>query len=186
MNNKALFLDRDGIINIDTGYVHRKEDIEFVEGIFDVIRTFVAKGFMPVIVTNQSGIGRGLYGEDDFAALSHWMQLQFDHAGLPEIPVYYCPHHPTQGIGQYRQQCNCRKPEPGMLFDAIAEHHIDASRSFMIGDSWRDIQAADAAGVRHHIFVSSETRDNTKSIDNVIQVTQVSDILSHNVLAALK
>ncbi|WP_218311056.1 D-glycero-alpha-D-manno-heptose-1,7-bisphosphate 7-phosphatase [Alteromonas antoniana] len=183
MKNKALFLDRDGIINEDKAYVYRKEDIDFVEGIFDVIRTFVSKGFMPVIVTNQSGIGRGLYSEADFAALSRWMQSQFDSAGLPAIPVYYCPHHPTEGIGQYRQQCDCRKPEPGMLLTAIAEHHIDASRSFMIGDSWRDIQAADAAGVGHKIFVSPGDNENSQPIDNVTHVNTVSHILSTDVIA---
>ena len=97
MTRKALFLDRDGIINKDSGYVFREQDIVFVEGIFDVIHAFVRRGYVPVIVTNQSGIGRGRYTEADFKTLSEWMQTQFDAAGLPAIPVYYCPHHPTAG-----------------------------------------------------------------------------------------
>lgn len=184
MTNKALFLDRDGIINKDKGYVYRTQDIEFVDGIFDVIRAFLSKGFMPVIVTNQSGIGRGRYREEDFATLTRWMQAEFDNAGLPEIPVYYCPHHPTEGVGHYRQECDCRKPKPGMLLTAIARHQINAAQSYMIGDSWRDIQAAEAANVGNKIFVSSEDSDNTQNIHNVTQVKKVSEILSNGVLSA--
>lgn len=177
MTRKALFLDRDGIINKDSGYVFREQDIVFVEGIFDVIHAFVRRGYVPVIVTNQSGIGRGRYSEADFKTLSEWMQTQFDAAGLPAIPVYYCPHHPTEGIGDYKTDCNCRKPKPGMLIDAIAEHQLDPVHSCMIGDSWRDIQAADAAGVGNKIFVNQNMPDNPQDIKNVEWVKQVSDIL---------
>lgn len=185
MAQKALFLDRDGIINKDTGYVHRPQDIEFVDGIFDVIRCFVAHGYCPVIVTNQSGIGRGRYSEADFAALSEWMQTQFHANGLPSIPVYFCPHHPTAGQGRYKTDCDCRKPKPGMLLTAVAEQDIDPALSYMIGDSWRDIQAADAAGVEHKIFVSRQAHENPQGIKNVVCVREVSDIISTGILSCL-
>ncbi len=184
MPGKALFLDRDGIINVDTGYLSQPQQVTFVTGIFDVIARFVAAGFAPVIVTNQSGIGRGMYTEADFHRLSAWMQKAFSRHGLPEIPVYYCPHHPTEANVPYLQTCACRKPAPGMILQAASEHDFTLHESVLIGDSWRDIQAADAAGIPHKVFVSSQTKPAQK-IAGVIQVSSVGAILGADILARL-
>ncbi|MCU7554220.1 HAD family hydrolase [Alteromonas sp. ASW11-19] len=184
MPGKALFLDRDGIINVDTGYVSKPQQVTFVAGIFEVIARFVAAGYTPVIVTNQSGIGRGMYTETDFHQLSEWMQSQFTRQGLPAIPVYYCPHHPTEAIAGYLQSCACRKPEPGMILQATRDHGLALDESLLIGDSWRDIQAADAAGVSRKVFVSTQAKP-AQTISGVLQVGSVSAILDADTLAGL-
>lgn len=153
---RLLLLDRDGIINVDKGYVGRKADFELVSGIIEVMTEFANQGFLPVVVTNQSGIARGYYSEQDFAELTRWMQQTFASHGLPHVPVYYCPHHPVHGQGKYKQQCECRKPAPGMLRQAAHDLQADLSRSVMIGDSWRDMQAGARAGVKVLCYVSSD------------------------------
>ncbi|QJR82559.1 HAD family hydrolase [Alteromonas pelagimontana] len=176
---KALFLDRDGVINIDKGYVSRVSDFIFVEGIFKVIQRFCDKGMFPVIVTNQSGIGRGMYSEQEFAALSTWMQKQFQAHHLPTIPVYFCPHHPVEGKGQYKKLCNCRKPHAGMLLQAAADHNIDLTQSSLIGDSWRDIEAGENAGLKQLFYVSTNPLPATAIFNsNIKQVATVKEILS--------
>ena len=152
---KALFLDRDGIINVDKGYVHKIEDFEFIDGIVELVLSYSRAGYVPVVVTNQSGIGRGYYTEDDFWVLSEWMTSQFQNAGLERLPIYFCPHHPQAAIQAYRQECHCRKPNPGMLLAAQRDLNLDLAASVMIGDSWRDIQAAFACGVRKYVYVSN-------------------------------
>ena len=179
MNKKALFLDRDGIINVDKGYVYNPDDIEFIAPIFDVIRFFHNAGYMPVVVTNQSGIGRGFYSEDQFAYLCDWMQKRFCEQGLPPIPFYYCPHHPTEAHPAYRKTCECRKPRPGMLLRAAEELALDLTESVMIGDSWRDIQAAANAGVSTCFFVSSAKAGKIDDTVNVYQVTDIATLYRH-------
>lgn len=153
---KALFLDRDGIINVDHGYVGKYEDFEFVEGIFDIILKFQNNGFVPVIVTNQSGIARGYYNERDFHVLMKRVQKDFSAHGIVDIPVYFCPHHTQGSVKQYAVDCQCRKPLPGMLNQAAQELNIDLESSVLIGDSWRDIEAASAAGVSKSFYLSKQ------------------------------
>lgn len=143
----ALFLDRDGVINVDRAYVHRIADVEFMPGIFDLVRTAIALGMAPVVVTNQAGIGRGYYSEADFAALTHWMCERFAEAGAPLDRVYHCPSHPTHGVGAYRVDSPWRKPHPGMLLAARDELGVDLARSALVGDKASDIEAGRAAGV---------------------------------------
>lgn len=145
---KALFLDRDGVINVDKGYVHRIDDFEFVPGIFEFCHAAVEKGFRLFVVTNQSGIGRGYYTEADFSHLTAWMCGVFRDNGLAIEHVYYCPHHPTDAKGVYLKDCACRKPKSGMLIDAINEFGINPQQSLLVGDSDTDIVAAEGAGVR--------------------------------------
>ena len=152
----ALFLDRDGVINHDIGYLFRKQDFRFVDGILPFIRRWVAQGYLPIIVTNQSGIARGYYTSDDVNALHTWLQQQFSEAGLPHIPYYFCPHHPVLGPAGVASDCDCRKPKPGMFLQAISEHNVDASRSIMVGDKLTDIEAARSAGVNTCILVSDK------------------------------
>jgi len=153
--HKALFLDRDGVINIDHGYVSKPEQFEFVQGVFEACQYFQDQGYKLMVVTNQSGIARGYYTPEQFEQLTQWMCQQFAAHGVHITAVYHCPHHPTKGQAPYVQVCNCRKPAPGMLLQAIAEHHIDPRHSIMVGDKGADMQAAAAAGVGHKILVQS-------------------------------
>ena len=144
---RGLFLDRDGVINHDDGYVHRVADCRFVEGIFAMTAEFVRRGFAAVVVTNQSGIGRGLYGEADFAAFMGWMRRQFADRGIAIAAVYHCPDHPTAGIGGYRRETSWRKPGPGMMRQAAVDLGLDPARSWLVGDQPADIAAGRAAGI---------------------------------------
>jgi len=141
---KALFLDRDGVINIDYGYVSKPEDFEFIDGVLDFIRNVQKKGYLPIIVTNQSGIGRGYYSLEDFKKLTAWMLDNMRQVGIKidSSQVFYCPHSPEAG-------CSCRKPMPGMLLEAKKRFNIDMKNSWMIGDKPSDIKAAKSAGVRN-------------------------------------
>ena len=143
----ALFLDRDGVINEDHGYVHRVEDFHFIQGIFDLVRMAHAESMLVVVVTNQAGIGRGYYTEAQYLGLTNWMLQRFEDEGAPLNAVYFCPYHPEHGIGRFKRESADRKPGPGMILQAQRDHDIDLSRSVLIGDSSRDIQAARAAGV---------------------------------------
>jgi D-glycero-D-manno-heptose 1,7-bisphosphate phosphatase len=143
----ALFLDRDGVVNADAGYVHRIDQFEFIDGIFDLCTAAVAQGFDIVIVTNQSGIGRGLYTERDFQHLTQWMRERFAERGAPIRAVYYCPSHPKHGVGRYKIDSPDRKPGPGMLLKARDELGVDLSRSVLVGDRETDMVAALRAGV---------------------------------------
>ncbi len=143
----ALFLDRDGVVNVEKNYVHRREDFEFVPGIFELCGAARAAGRLVVVVTNQAGIGRGLYTESDFHAVTTWMHAQFAERGAPVDAVYFCPFHPQHGIGRYKAESFDRKPNPGMLLRARDDHGIDLARSALVGDRLTDIAAATAAGV---------------------------------------
>jgi D-glycero-D-manno-heptose 1,7-bisphosphate phosphatase len=145
---RGLLLDRDGVINVDRTYVHRVEDFDFMPGIFDLARTAVRDlGWAVVVVTNQSGIGRGLYSEEAFAVLTHWMSERFAAEGCALTDVLFCPYHPTAGIGRYKMDHPWRKPRPGMILEASLRHGIKLSRSALVGDSDNDIAAGNAAGV---------------------------------------
>lgn len=151
----ALFLDRDGIINIDHHYVHRIDDFTFIEGAFALACAAAKESWPVIVVTNQSGIGRGYYDESDFAALTAWMIDRFEAEGAPITAVYHCPYHPQAAILNYRQDHPWRKPRPGMLLAARDAHEIDLSRSILVGDSYSDIAAAEAAGLPIRILVGA-------------------------------
>jgi len=144
---RGLILDRDGVINHDDGYVYRAAQCRFVDGIFTMTEAFARRGFALVIATNQSGIGRGLYGEADFASFMGWMRGEFDRRGVPIAAVYHCPDHPTGGIGGYRRENPWRKPGPGMMRQAAADLGLDLRRSWLVGDKAIDIAAGRAAGI---------------------------------------
>lgn len=151
----ALFLDRDGIVNVDHGYVYRIEDFTFVPGIFELARTAQAAGRWLVIVTNQSGIARGRYGEADYQRLTAWMQARFATEGAPLAGVWHCPHLPG-APAPYGIDCDCRKPAPGLILAARDALGLDLARSVLIGDKARDIESARRAGVGRAWLVSGE------------------------------
>lgn len=135
---KALFLDRDGIINEDTEYAHLPEQIVFLPGIFDLCRSVQKLGFMIVVVTNQSGIARGYFTEKDVQDLHTWISDQFRIQGVTIDDFFYCPYHEKGKLPQYAKQSNCRKPQPGMILQAAEKWNIDLRRSLMVGDKPSD------------------------------------------------
>ena len=152
----ALFLDRDGVINVEKNYVHRIEDFEFLDGIFDLCRAAAERNMPIVVVTNQAGIGRGYYSEAQFLTLTAWMQSRFEEERTPVAAVYFCPYHPEQGVGEYRKESFDRKPNPGMLLRARDELGLDMARSILIGDKGSDIAAAKAAGVGLTVLLGAD------------------------------
>ena len=153
--NKALFLDRDGVINVDQPYVHRHEDFQFQEGIFELCRAAQTLGYLLVIATNQAGIGRGYYTEAEFLDLTEWMTQRFAEQQIRITRVYYCPYHPVHAVGPYKRDSLDRKPAPGMLLRAKKELNVDLPSSILIGDKLSDIYAAQAAGVGTAILLRS-------------------------------
>ena len=149
----AVFLDRDGVINQDTGYVSCVDDFHFIDGTIEALQILKKKGYCLVVVTNQSGIARGYFTEEQFMSLTEWMDWSLADRDVDLDGIYFCPHHPTAGVGEYRQECNCRKPAPGMLLDAAKDLKIDLANSYMVGDKAGDLQAAKAAGVGHKVLV---------------------------------
>ncbi len=153
--NKAVFLDRDGIINVDKSYLYRVEDFEFCDGIFDSLKHFQKLGYMLIVVTNQSGIGRGYYSENDFQKLTSWMVQELQNQGITISQVYHCPHDP-------QENCTCRKPKIGMFEKALKEFGIDMKNSWMIGDKSSDMEAAINANIPNTILVNTLTCKEAK------------------------
>lgn len=170
MSKAALFLDRDGVINVDKGYVYKPEDCEFVDGIFELVARAHGIGMLVIVVTNQAGIARGYYTEDEYHTFTSWMKEQFTARGTPLTAVYHCPHHPTAGVGDYLRECICRKPSPGMLLAARDTFDLDMARSVMVGDMPTDMQAALKAGVgtrwKLEHTPTRETATKTVTINN--------------------
>jgi len=151
----AAFIDRDGVINEERNYVHRIDEFVILPGVPEALRRLREAGYLLVVVTNQAGIGRGMYTEADFHELTRHMQAQLAEQGAAVDAVYFCPHHPSAGVGPYRVDCSCRKPHPGMLLDAQRDWPIDMQRSLLVGDKISDIQAGQAAGVGRCALVRS-------------------------------
>lgn len=143
----ALFLDRDGVVNVDHGYVYRQGDFEFVHGIFDLCRAARHLGYLIFVVTNQAGIGRGFYSEEEFLRLSTWMCGVLESEGAAIDRVYFSPYHPEDGIGPYKLDSPMRKPGPGMILQAAKEFGVDLARSVSVGDKETDMEAGVAAGI---------------------------------------
>ncbi|MBD1394638.1 D-glycero-beta-D-manno-heptose 1,7-bisphosphate 7-phosphatase [Mucilaginibacter glaciei] len=159
---KALFLDRDGVINIDKNYVYKISDFEFVDGIFDLCRKFQNDGYLIIVITNQAGIARGYYTTNDFKKLTAWMTEQFKVEGVMIDNVYFCPHHPDFNIG-----CDCRKPNPGMILDAVRDFDIDLSLSLLIGDKQSDLDAGSNAGIKKLILTKKDQSLRTLEYNGV-------------------
>lgn len=166
---KALFLDRDGVINVEKHYLYKSEDFEFVPGIMEVMRQYQQQGYALVVVTNQSGIGRGFYTEADFWRLTDWMKAQLAAQGVAIDGVYCSPYHPEKGLGDYRRESSCRKPGPGMLLAAAQELGLDLAASVMLGDKESDIEAGRRAGVGRTIRLVLPEEEPNSAADVVIR-----------------
>jgi D-glycero-D-manno-heptose 1,7-bisphosphate phosphatase len=162
LSRKALFLDRDGVINVGDRYVHSRETFRFQKGIFELCRTAQDLGYILVVVTNQAGIARGYYTEGEFIELTEWMTHQFAEQQIKLSRVYYCPYHPIHGIGEYKQDSPDRKPNPGMLLRAQSDLNLDLASSVLIGDNLSDVHAGKAAGVGTTILLCSDV-DETEA-----------------------
>ena len=164
----ALFLDRDGVINEDVGYLYRVEQFHFLPGVLETCKQMYEAGYALVVITNQSGIARGYYTETDFQQLTRWMTEQFNLAGAPLAAVYFCPHHPDFAAGE-DGSCHCRKPAPGMLLQAAAELDLDLSRSLMVGDKEDDIRAGRAAGVGYCVRIAKDPATTQTDADLCVE-----------------
>lgn len=159
---KAIFLDRDGVINLDKAYVSKIEDFEFCEGVFEALAHFQNLGYLLIVVTNQSGIGRGYYTEEDFQKLTAWMQRELLHVKIKIDAVYHCPHAPEAN-------CGCRKPQSGMFLRAIEDFDIDVEQSWMIGDKPSDIEAALGADITNTILLGKNKINLLLDTINIIK-----------------
>ena len=152
---KVAFLDRDGVINEDSGYVYQPKNFVFCEGVFDALHAILAAGYFIIIITNQAGIGRGYYSVGDYEKLTNWYERQFLDSGISILDIMHCPHHPTAAEGLYRVVCKCRKPGPELILQAARHYTINIRESFFVGDKHSDILAAKGAGLRNAVFLSS-------------------------------
>ena len=170
----ALFLDRDGVINEEIGYLYRPEDVRWVKGIFELARVATAQGYCLVVVTNQAGIARGLYNTSQFEALMAWMREQFVAQGAVLDGVYHCPYHPEHGLGEWKREHEDRKPSPGMLLRAALDLELDLGRSLLVGDRCSDIAAAAAAGLQQAFLLRGTEPGGCAG--NVLVVNSLDDV----------
>jgi D-glycero-D-manno-heptose 1,7-bisphosphate phosphatase len=147
---KALFLDRDGVINKEKNYLYKIDDFEFIDGVFEICKYFQDKGYLIIVITNQAGIARGKYSEADFNKLTKWMIQEFEKQNIKISKVYYCPHHPD-----FTGECECRKPKPKMILDAQQEFNIDLAHSILVGDKNSDIEAGINVGIKNNYLIST-------------------------------
>lgn len=159
LKRPAAFLDRDGVINEDTGYVHRIDQVRWIDGAREAVRWLNDAGYFVFIVTNQAGVARGFYSEDNINELHAWMNVELGKAGAHIDCAEYCPYHPEGTVDRYRQASDLRKPAPGMLKKLLSEWPVDASRSFLVGDRITDLEAAAAAGIPGHLFQGGNLLD---------------------------
>lgn len=156
--NKALFLDRDGVVNKEKNYLYKIEDFEFIDGVFETCRYFQKQGYLIIIITNQAGIARGKYTEKDFEILTDWMIIEFEKEGIKISKVYYCPHHPD-----FSGECECRKPKPKMILDAQIDLNIDLKNSILVGDKNSDVEAGIKAGIiKNYLITTGHKLDTNK------------------------
>lgn len=181
--NKAVFLDRDGTINVDKHYVYRVAEFQFLPGALNGLKRFKETGYLLIILTNQSGIGRGYYTELDYKVLEGWMLDNMRRAGAEVDGIYYCPHLPNAEVEQYRKVCKCRKPGLGMFYQAIKEHTIDLSKSIVIGDKERDLYICKRYETMQGFLVYTDSICK-KSYDNIKYmsggISQVADYVLKN------
>ena len=163
---KAIFLDRDGTINIEKEYLYKICDFEFLPGVIDALQILQKAGYLLIIITNQSGIARGFYSENDFHTLNQWMTDELRRKGIFIDKVYYCPHYPEAKIEKYRLACECRKPGLGMFMQAVKEFDIDLGKSFTIGDKLRDCELCRSTACRGYLISENEEEEIITDVKN--------------------
>lgn len=152
MCRKAIFFDRDGTLNVDKDYLYKIEDFEWLADAPQAIRWANGHGYLVIVITNQSGVARGYFSEDDLHRLHEWMNEDLARFGAHIDAFYYCPHLPNGSVAAYAKECDCRKPKPGLIDRACADFNVDCGASLMIGDKPRDVECAEAAGVRGVLY----------------------------------
>jgi D-glycero-D-manno-heptose 1,7-bisphosphate phosphatase len=172
----ALFLDRDGVVNREIGYLFRPDQVEFMPGIFDLCRAAQAADYKLIIITNQAGIARELYSETQFHSLMDWISREFADRDIRLSGYYYCPHHPEHGIGSYRRECPDRKPQPGMLLRAAKEHSIEMIQSLFVGDRCSDMLAGAAAGIGKRILLNGTEAEGCPQAPEHLVVSSLSEV----------
>lgn len=160
----AVFLDRDGTINVEKDYLYKVEDFEFIAGAPLAIKRLKEAGFLVIVVSNQSGIGRGYFDEQAVEMLHRHVQSELASYGTSIDAFYFCPHHPDKGLGKYKIACECRKGEPGMLLQAAKEHNIDLQKSFMVGDKIADIKAGQRAGCKALLVLTGYGQSESRKL----------------------
>lgn len=161
--NKAVFFDRDGVLNEEVGYLFEVEKFRWIEGAIDAIKLCNEKNFLAIVVTNQSGVARNFYTEDDVKKIHDFMQEDLKKFNAHIDAFYYCPHHADGVVEKYKKICDCRKPKPGMILQAAKDFDIDLKQSILFGDSQRDIDAANNAGVKGIFFNGGNLFDLVKT-----------------------
>lgn len=164
MKLKAAFFDRDGVLNVDKSYLYKIEDLEWIDGAEEALAYLTQQGYTVFVVTNQSGIARGYYTVDDMNKLHEFMAQQVAAAGGKIEKFYYCPHLPEGKIAEYAVECDCRKPKPGLILRAFEEYDIDKDAAFLIGDKPRDVESAEAAGIKGYLFSGGNLLNFVKEI----------------------
>jgi len=167
---KCIFLDRDGNINIEKDYLHKVEEFEFIDGAREAIKIFNDLGYLVVVVTNQSGVARGYYDENSVKGLHDYLKKEVEKIGGHIDGFYYCPHHPEKGVGKYKLDCNCRKPQPGMFLEAQKDLNIDFLSSIMVGDKISDVEAGKSLGMRSILVRTGHGLEEEKKLKNNYEV----------------
>lgn len=174
----AAFLDRDGVLNRDHGYVYRPQDLEILPGVLEGLRLLKDKGYWLIVVSNQSGVARGLFSSADVEGFHRAMDEKFrDSLGFGIDAFYFCPHHPQGSVLEWAQECTCRKPKPGLIEQAARDFPIDWSRSFMVGDKASDIACAEAAGIAGIQIAASQYEAHKKPFALLTSLDQIGPVL---------
>ncbi len=182
---RAIFLDRDGTLNVDVGYLHRLEDLELFPWTTDALRLLTRAGYALVVVTNQSGIAQGLIDPAFIPACHDEMRRRLQRGGADLDALYYCPHHPRGAVAEWSVECRCRKPLPGMIDDAARDLGIDPQQSWMIGDKWLDVQLGHAVGARSILVRTGWGAEQEEKRPEGQQVDAICDNLIHAVSVIL-
>jgi len=169
MTIKTIFLDRDGVINKEVNYLYKIEDFIFIKGAFDTCRYLLSLDYKIIIITNQSGIGRGYYNENDYRNITDWMLEKLKKKDIEILDIFHCPHAPESN-------CDCRKPKPGMFIAAKNKYNINMKESWMVGDSERDITAASLAGIKNTILVRSGHQTDKENSQAKYKLNSIKDI----------
>ena len=164
MKDKAAFFDRDGVLNVDVDYLYKISDLRWIEGAREAVAYLTKLGYKIFGVTNQSGIARGYYTVAQMQELHDFMQQEIAASGGKIAKIYYCPHHKEGKVAEFAHECDCRKPKPGMLNQAFEEYALDKEQCFLIGDGIRDVEAAEAAGIKGYLFKGGNLLDFVKTI----------------------